>query len=272
MYLLRQKVSFGEADAVHYQMMNSIGNYRYELIIYEQFHFEYHLHRFLELAYVLEGELMATINGRECAIRAGEMAFIFPNFFHSYRTPQHSRVAMFIVSNEFLPSFTKKIENREADSYVFRPSQPVRNFFDSMLLDRETPNELQIKAAFYAVADAFLQSNALSEAKTDAGDVTHRMLSYVSENYRENITLKSMARDLGYDSHYLSRRFNAALNINFRHYLNLYRVDRACMLLHETDRDITSIALESGFQNLRSFNRAFLRVTNEQPAQYRRNH
>ena len=57
--------------------------------------------------------------------------------------------------------------------------------------------------------------------------------------------------------------------MNFRKYLNLYRTEQACNLLRTTQKDISDIALDCGFQTLRSFNRAFKAATGLTPTQYR---
>ena len=54
--------------------------------------------------------------------------------------------------------------------------------------------------------------------------------------------------------------------MHFSRYVNLYRVERATNLLMNTDMSITEIALSSGFQSIRSFNRVYLELTGLSPS------
>jgi transcriptional regulator GlxA family with amidase domain len=54
--------------------------------------------------------------------------------------------------------------------------------------------------------------------------------------------------------------------MHFSRYVNLFRVDAATELLQHTDLPITEIALQSGFQSIRNFNRVFLEITGKTPS------
>ena len=95
----------------------------------------------------------------------------------------------------------------------------------------------------------------------------HKMLSFITEHYTENITLTSMAEHLGYEPHYLSRCFHRAFDKNFKEFVNEYRIARASELLNKADGDIsiTDIAYQSGFQSVRSFNRVYKNSLGKEP-------
>lgn len=58
---------------------------------------------------------------------------------------------------------------------------------------------------------------------------------------------------------------------HFRTFLNHYRVAEACRLLGDRDRDdkLITVALDSGFASLASFNRAFKAIERRTPSDYR---
>ena len=87
----------------------------------------------------------------------------------------------------------------------------------------------------------------------------------MEENYRENITLNSAARAIGYNKNYLSRCFHQATGVNFRQFVNYQRVQYVSKDLQQGGRSISESALASGFQNLRSFNRAFRALMGASP-------
>ncbi|MGE0498972.1 MAG: helix-turn-helix domain-containing protein, partial [Ramlibacter sp.] len=52
--------------------------------------------------------------------------------------------------------------------------------------------------------------------------------------------------------------------------VNQVRINRACQLLMESDRYITHICYEVGFNNIANFNRRFLDIKGMTPSEFRR--
>jgi AraC-like DNA-binding protein len=74
----------------------------------------------------------------------------------------------------------------------------------------------------------------------------------------------------GINRSYISQAINTEFLVSFNHYINKLRIDKACMLLKtDTKKSIESIAFDSGFNSLSTFNRAFKKFTGLLPSQYR---
>ncbi|MTI89515.1 MAG: helix-turn-helix transcriptional regulator [Balneolaceae bacterium] len=74
--------------------------------------------------------------------------------------------------------------------------------------------------------------------------------------------------------HNISQTLTLELNENFNNYVNSFRIQHAQMLLQDTNYDhytIEGIALESGFNNKVTFNRAFKEITHQTPSAFRKN-
>jgi transcriptional regulator GlxA family with amidase domain len=67
----------------------------------------------------------------------------------------------------------------------------------------------------------------------------------------------------------MSQCLSTLPDINFRFLLNSLRVDHAKMLLVTTELKIIDVALESGFSNERTMQRAFRDILGMTPAEYR---
>jgi AraC-like DNA-binding protein len=67
-----------------------------------------------------------------------------------------------------------------------------------------------------------------------------------------------------------SRFFKARTGKTFQDFVCELRIGRACRLLGEPEMNITEIALASGFENVSSFNRAFRRLRELSPSDYRK--
>ena len=95
------------------------------------------------------------------------------------------------------------------------------------------------------------------------------MLSYCFENYKENISLDEMAKQLHVSKYYISRLFSDKIKISLNNYINMLRVNDAKERLVKTADSVTEIGIQVGYNTIRSFNRAFLAQTGIQPREYR---
>lgn len=98
-----------------------------------------------------------------------------------------------------------------------------------------------------------------------------RQLMEVERIYHDDtLTRDGLARRLGVPSHQLSSIINRKYSMNFKMFLNQFRLQEARGLLTGTpDRTILSIALEVGFGSKSSFNRVFAKYEGMTPEQYR---
>jgi AraC-like DNA-binding protein len=79
-----------------------------------------------------------------------------------------------------------------------------------------------------------------------------------------------VAAELGMSESRFSRFFRKATGNTFTDFVNRVRVHRACQLLMESDRLVTHICYEVGFNNVANFNRRFLEVKGMTPTEFRR--
>ena len=79
-----------------------------------------------------------------------------------------------------------------------------------------------------------------------------------------------LAAELGMSESRFSRFFRRATGNSFTDFVNRVRVNRACQLLMETDRLVTHICYEVGFQNVANFNRRFRDIKGMTPSEFRR--
>jgi len=87
----------------------------------------------------------------------------------------------------------------------------------------------------------------------------------------ENLTLPILAGMLCMSPHQLSELFNSRLNINFKAYVNSYRINEAMRLLRE-EKDMTVLAIgyRVGFNSKSNFYSVFARHAGKTPVEYRR--
>lgn len=106
------------------------------------------------------------------------------------------------------------------------------------------------------------------EEKTD---IALNASLYINIHYTDpDISLASLSENLLISSSYLSRIFRQKYGLSIFDYIHRRRVDLAKLLLRESDITVESIAQQVGYTNALSLIRAFRRMENCTPTEYRR--
>jgi AraC-like DNA-binding protein len=84
------------------------------------------------------------------------------------------------------------------------------------------------------------------------------------------LDIPAVARVAHVSPAHFSRQFRATFGETPHRYLQRRRVERAMELLRETDRPVTEICFDVGFNSLGTFSRTFREVVGDAPSSYRR--
>jgi len=240
-----------------HQNTNSLGNYNYNAYIYENCEWYYHFHNNYELVYIISGEVTAMVDTHTENLSAGDFALILPNQLHSFHTPINSKVWIGVFSEEYVFAFSSQINKKVGKQAKFLCEEVIRNYVLHLLIEKDTRDIYILKSCFYAICDQYQRNTNLITKEFDNNNLICKIVDYVSSNFKLNITLKQMAHEIGFEYHYLSRRFHSIFNMNFCQFVNQYRVNYAKELLTQNYGSIAEIAFESGFQSVRSFNNVY---------------
>jgi len=124
-----------------------------------------------------------------------------------------------------------------------------------------------------ALADA-VQSPAANDAELALVDALLKLMSDERAYRRENLSVASLATQLAVPEYRLRRVINQRLgHRNFNAFVNGFRVEEARAVLGDPASrtlPVLTIALETGFQSIGPFNRAFKAATGFTPTEYRR--
>lgn len=101
-------------------------------------------------------------------------------------------------------------------------------------------------------------------------DRLQRVQQHIDQHLTDKISLKTAARIAGLEEKYFSAFFRAKTGICFKEWLTLLRIGRATEIMGTRNHSITYIALAVGFQDLRTFERAFKRCAGMTPRAFKR--
>ncbi len=97
-----------------------------------------------------------------------------------------------------------------------------------------------------------------------------RVREFVVVNYTSTVRLETAAAVAGMEATYFSDFFRRKVGVPFSVWLQHLRIVKAIEMMNRENHSITYIAMEVGFSNLRSFERAFRKRTELSPVQFKR--
>lgn len=106
----------------------------------------------------------------------------------------------------------------------------------------------------------------------EMNDIVHKIdvLLTTKEVFLDpDLTLDRLARKACIPARQISAAINQAYGRNISQVVNEYRIERAKQLLISTNKNITQVYLDSGFQTKSNFHREFSRVTQQTPSAFR---
>lgn len=99
-----------------------------------------------------------------------------------------------------------------------------------------------------------------------------RLMTESKAYQNENLSLASLAAELGVSSHQLSELVNTRLGMGFSRYVRECRVKAAqTLLIAAPAQSILSVSMDTGFRSQSAFYAAFKEVTGQSPGDYRKN-
>jgi YesN/AraC family two-component response regulator len=234
-----------------------------------------HFHSNIEMVYVLEGELTVTINGATKILKTGDISIAANYAIHAYQTEAESKSIVLVLPLSIVKSFSTIMETATFLS-PFLLSHPcsieILHCLQKIVETQHIGNDLKIKGYLYIILSLLIDNIGLTNIKNDAYDfLPRKILIYMQQNYLQNITLCSISEQLGYSKYYISRFFKNYFKCGFNDYLNTLRIRHAAKLISESKMGMIEICFNSGFENQRTFNRAFHRVFDITPSAYKKN-
>lgn len=105
---------------------------------------------------------------------------------------------------------------------------------------------------------------------TSSTDRIDKITRHLYENLHNKISLDQLASICDMNTSSFSRFFKTATGRTLTSFVSEIRFRESCRLLTQTDRSITDIAFDCGYETLSTFNRQFRSFSKQSPRDYRK--
>jgi AraC-like DNA-binding protein len=251
------------------------------------FNFRAHWHTEFELAYVESGSIYVCINNDRRKLVEGDIAICTSGDIHYYeKTEASSKILLLIFKPEFFGFPANWPDNHQLACSFFEKGciaadelNKIKTILYSLLEERRFKKEysdLFIKAKVLELCGSILRyfptydsdisnkSKNLSKLKT-----MQEILVYIENNFTEDISLQTLADKFNMDAFNLSKAFNSVTGNNLKTYINILRIYRAEDIILNSQKPLIDIAMDCGFNSIRTFNRAYKSIKGYVPSSIR---
>lgn len=224
-----------------------------------------HLHKCFEFICLLSGSAIIEIDNRTYSLKEGDAVLVLPSEIHALYSKNKCFAFVCIFSTTFIPNFCDSIKYKSAVNPIFRFEE--YELFNT--LQDKNADLFLLSSIFYRFAYYLNTNTTFIDKDKKCSYYISNILDYVEENFNQDISMKTLSKQLNYSYHYTSNLFSEIFNTNFLDLVNQYRIQFADNLLRKTDLSINDIAEKSGYKNLRSFMRNFSRYLGKTPNKIR---
>ena len=244
-----------------------------------------HYHEEIELLIVKKGIFCVTVDGKNYSAGAGEVVFInsgVPHATHSIETPLQTGIIQFKESdfvdseNSQIINYSSKLKSLSEEAVAVISDA---DFFNAAvkLTEEATAQraayDMFVRSEIYKLLGFLYRNKYLIDAdgikNNRAAQKILPILSYINNNYHDDITLESASEMLSFDPSYFCRIFKQATGATFTEYLNFVRICKAERMLARSDVSVLEISEAVGFSSVSYFNRIFKKYKSCSPRFYR---
>ena len=254
-----------------------------------------HWHNEMEFLLLTSGDLLFQIEDISFELHAGDAIFIPSGTLHSAKSTSKEPVSFyaFVFSAEFIISsfdtaayntyVLPVMHNNLQFALVLQNSstswhQNILKYLNNIFFS-PAKEELFLRGQMLLLWNVFYQNHLINAVvQSHVRQNTNHTLSgqlqsvihYIQENYQHPITLDELASIIHLSEGQFCRTFKHFTGMTPFQYLIRYRILQSCHELSTTNKKITDIATTHGFNNISYYNRAFFKVMNMTPSEYRR--
>lgn len=227
--------------------------------------------------YIVSGHGTYHVNGRTFHLSAGDVFLVMPDTEVKYtadsRSPWTYRwvgfagtdAAAMVDSTDFSPE-VPMLERPSFGPELSRQLRKINDSFGSSFRDA-----VEMTGRLYIALGLFMhRTTAEGIPVNEARANVRKACEFFDSHYSYGISVEDAAAFTGVSRSTLYRQFISSLGISPKHYLDDFRIRRACALLGDTDLAVGTVAASVGIASQFYFAKVFHRATGMTPTDYKK--
>ena len=286
--------------------MNNISLYHQELVTnhyhpkvfayyfkqWESYYMAFHSHKEVEIMYVIDGKCMVDTEEESVSMKKGDFILLDSHVSHRLIVDKSTPCRMLNVEFYFtqkegvFPSIKEMAaENKDLAELLLRgrpyvvlkdPNE-VYHILKSLVLEldkkkseTELMNHLQLAQLLIQMARMVAEEKEEQRDHQLANVYVKKTIEYLHHHYDCDIQVKDIGNAVNLHPGYLHRIFKQQIGSTIMEYLTSLRMEKAKMLLADTDIPVIEISYYIGINSRQYFSTLFKKHTNQTPGEYRK--
>ncbi|MYL46778.1 AraC family transcriptional regulator [Virgibacillus halodenitrificans] len=240
-------------------------------------HSTHHTHHFTELFYIVKGKGSFILPKHEVPVKENDLIIINPNVEHTEKSNEQDSLQYIALGIEGLAFSITGEKDSTMGLYTYNGDREDILFYLNKLLEEVKRNEKDFELICQNIIEILIvklkREKKFTIEKAESRNMNKAValtMHYINQNYRDALTLDTLA-DIGHiNKYYLAHIFKSDVGISPIEYLNKIRIREAKILLETTDYSIAHISGIIGYSSQSFFTQAFKKATGETPSKYRK--
>ena len=244
----------------------------------------YHWHTHYEIMRIISGSFHLTLDDTTTTYHAGDVIFISCGVLHGGEPVDCVYECIVFdldmlmkdnhaCANTIQSIMDGKIRINTLISEKCKNILPITKALCHVLSEKKTGYEFMTQGYLYMLLGTVIEEKLYEESVHDTLTIgrlnsVKAVLTYISENYCENISLEKLSKIAGMNPKYFCRYFRSMTGRTPIDYVNYYRVECACEMLSTRNISIKETAISCGFSDESYFVKTFRKYKDTTPKQF----
>lgn len=251
----------------------------------------HHWHEDIEIIYILDGTVKVGVNKNTYDLKVRDILIIAPGEVHYFLMNSEAgnraviQFRMSVYDSHLLSNEARKtIRTLFTRCIYLTPENKIHKLLEEQIkaiileeTEKQEGYKLFLRGKLYDLAGTLIrympgeliciEKENRHEERLERLD---KVIQYVEANYQENINLEQISQVIGFSKYHFTRFFKEIMGMTFVDYINNFRIAKAEWYLLEGDYTILEVAMKSGFNSVKTFNRVFKQIKGCSPNMYRK--
>ncbi|GIN70723.1 transcriptional regulator [Bacillus sp. J14TS2] len=253
---------------------------------WDGYEMDFHAHKEVEIMYVIDGKCTVELLKEAFSLKKGDFILLDAHMPHRLIVGSGTPCRMLNIEFTFrlkmarVPSIQDLVNENDVFSrflslnegyLILKDSAQIYYTLKNIVLESDKKQDLMVHLLLTQLLLQLARMAIKSkEEDPQANLYIHQALEYIHQHYDQDIQVKDIADEVNLHPGYLHRIFKKLVQSSLMEYVNSFRMEKAKMLLADTDIPIIEISQYVGMNSSQYFSQVFKKYTGKTPVDYRR--